>query len=261
MNLFGNNIAVLGAGGGDNAMAALGLGQGVGDFTVSIGTSGVVSTIYPKKFVDSSGAFNGFADATGKYLPIGVTLNAARIIDTICQALDIDFARLDELALAAPDGSEGLTVLPYFEGERVPNRPSANGTLFGITNSNLTPSNLARAFIEGTLLSLNNCLTQAQAFNMPLNRIFLIGGSAQSRAVQAIAPKIFTNEIILPPTAEYVALGAAKQAAWVLAQTPEPPNWPIQFDKVLPAQPPSVALSRYNQIRDLPTLGELSASH
>ncbi len=72
---------VLGPGCGDNAGAALGLGLEVGESSVSIGTSGVVASVSATPTADPTGLVAGFADATGHYLPLACTLNAARILD------------------------------------------------------------------------------------------------------------------------------------------------------------------------------------
>ena len=64
----------------------------------------------------------GFADATGRYLPLVCTLNAARVLTATAGLLGVDLAGLDELALSAPD-SGGLVLLPYLDGERTPDLP------------------------------------------------------------------------------------------------------------------------------------------
>ena len=42
--------------------------------------------------------------------------------------------RLDALALAAPPGAGGVVVVPYFDGERTPNRPDASGAIARAAN-------------------------------------------------------------------------------------------------------------------------------
>ncbi|HBR89973.1 MAG TPA: xylulose kinase, partial [Microbacterium sp.] len=120
-------------GAGDNAGAALGVGAATGDVVVSIGTSGTVFAVSASRTVDSSGTVAGFADADGGFLPIVVTLNAARVLDAIARLLGVDHAELSDLALAAESGAGGLTLLPYFEGERTPNLPDATASLTGMT--------------------------------------------------------------------------------------------------------------------------------
>ena len=60
-----------------------------------------------------------------------------------------------------------------------------------------------------------------------LFRSLLIGGAAKNRAVQEIAASMFASEIVIPQPGEYVADGAAKQAAWALLGSPSAPEWTI----------------------------------
>ncbi|MFF5213640.1 FGGY family carbohydrate kinase, partial [Streptosporangium sp. NPDC000396] len=142
---------VVGAGAGDNAAAALGLGAARGDVVVSIGTSGTVFAVTGHPTCDATGTVAGFADASGLFLPLIATLNAARVLDAVARVLDVDHDRLGRLALEAPPGAHGLVLRPYFEGERTPNLPDATATLFGMTLGSTTRPALARAAIEGML--------------------------------------------------------------------------------------------------------------
>ncbi|MFS0894327.1 xylulokinase [Microbacterium sp. 179-I 3D3 NHS] len=206
-------------GAGDNAGAALGLGAGPGDVVVSIGTSGTVFAVAETPSSDASGTIAGFASADGHYLPLVCTLNAARVLDVTASLLGVDHVELSRLALAAPAGSSGLTLMPYFEGERTPNLPDATATLTGMTLASTTRENLARAAVEGMLRGLGVGVDALRAEGVPLRRALLIGGGAQSDAVRAIAPQILGIPVEVPEPAEYVALGAARQAAGALSRT------------------------------------------
>ncbi|NED55013.1 xylulose kinase, partial [Micromonospora aurantiaca] len=138
----------------DNAAAALGAGAGPGDVVVSIGTSGTVFAVADTPAADAGGAVAGFADATGRFLPLVCTLNAARVLDAAATLLGVDLDTLGELALSAPPGADGLVLVPYLEGERTPDRPHATGTLHGLTLGTSTPAHLARAAVEGMLCGL-----------------------------------------------------------------------------------------------------------
>ncbi|NJC72392.1 xylulokinase [Planosporangium thailandense] len=213
------------AGTGDNMAAALGLDARAGDVVVSLGTSGTVFAVHSHPVADPSGTVAGFADATGRYLPLVCTLNAARVLGAAARLLGTDLAGLDRLALDAPPGAEGLVLLPYLEGERTPNLPDATGTLAGLRRTNMTPENLARAAVEGMLCGLADGLAALQDLGVRARRILLIGGAARSRAVRAIAPTVLGAPVVVPEPGEYVALGAARQAAWALAGAAEPPHW------------------------------------
>jgi xylulokinase len=240
----------LGAGTGDNAAAALGLGARTGDVVVSIGTSGTVFTVSDQPTADPVGAIAGFADATGRFLPLVCTLNAARVLVAAAALLDADLDRLAELALAAAPGAGGLTLLPYLEGERTPNRPDATGTLYGLTNENATRENLARAAVEGMLCGLADGLDAIRAAGVPVSRILLIGGGARSAAVRQIAPAIFGTPVDVPEPGEYVADGAARQAAWLLAGGAEPPAWRLGEITHHEADPEPAVRERYAALRD-----------
>jgi len=215
--LRGSRAGVLvGAGAGDNAAAALGLGAGPGDVVVSIGTSGTVFAVSAKPIVDESGAVAGFADAAGAYLPLVATLNAARVLDAVAALLGVDHDQLSDLALAAEPGAGGLVLQPYFEGERTPNLPNATATLTGMSLASTTRENLARAAIEGMLCGLADGLDAIVCHGLHPRRLLLIGGAARSPAVPAIAAQVFGLPIVVPEPGEYVARGAARQAAGVL---------------------------------------------
>lgn len=218
---------LLGPGTGDNAAAALGAGAGPGDVVVSIGTSGTVFAVADTPAADSTGAVAGFADATGRYLPLVCTLNAARVLDAAATLLGVDLDRLGELALSAPPGADGLVLVPYLEGERTPDRPHATGELKGLTLHTSTPAHLARAAVEGMLCGLADGLDALIAQGARADRIILVGGGARSEAVRRIAPQVFGRPVVVPPPGEYVADGAARQAAWVALGGDTPPAWSI----------------------------------
>jgi xylulokinase len=218
--------AVVSAGTGDNMAAALGLGLAPGEIAVSIGTSGTAYAVTTVPSADPSGAIAGFADATGRFLPLVCTINAALVLDAVAAILGTDSAGLSARALAAAPGAGGITLLPYFDGERTPVRPGATGAMQGLTTRNATPENLARAAVEAVLASLADVASLLHHDGAKPERVLLIGGGARSKAVRAAAPGIFGVPVDVPEPEEYVALGAARQAAWALAGTPDPPAWP-----------------------------------
>ncbi|MFD1721631.1 xylulokinase [Amnibacterium endophyticum] len=216
---------VVGAGAGDNAGAALGLGASAGDVVVSIGTSGTVFAVSETPTHDASGTVAGFASASGEYLPLIATLNAARILDRIAALLGVDHDGLGALALDAEPGADGLVLVPYFAGERTPNLPDATASLIGMTLASTTRENLARAAVEGLLCSLADGLAAVQAQGVVAERLLLIGGAALNPAVQAVAAQVFAEPVVVPAPQEYVAAGAAAQAAWALSG--RRPEWPV----------------------------------
>jgi xylulokinase len=243
--------APLGPGTGDNMAAALALGARPGDVVVSIGTSGVVSAVAEVPAGDPEGIVAGFADATGHYLPLVCTLNAARVLDATARILGVDHERLADLALSAPAGAGGLTVVPYLEGERTPNRPDATGAVHGLRLETSTPAHLARATVEGLLCGLADGLDALAEQGARIERVLLVGGGARSRAVQQIAPAVLGYPVLVPPPGEYVANGAARQAAWVLLGGAEAPEWPLDGTATFEAELTPGVRERYAEVREM----------
>jgi xylulokinase len=208
--------AVVGPGTGDNMAAALGLGLRPGDLALSFGTSGTAYAVAEQASADPTGTVAGFADATGRFLPLVCTLNATKVTDAVARLLGVDHERFDALALAAPAGAGGLELLPYFDGERTPNLPDATGTLTGL-RSDVTPELLARAAVEGVVANL---LAGASALGDAFERVLLIGGGARSAAYRLVVADLSGRPVVVPEEEELVSRGAALQAAAVLHDRP-----------------------------------------
>lgn len=242
--------ALLGAGTGDNMAAALGVGAEPGDVVISIGTSGTAFAVADKPSADPAGLVAGFADATGRYLPLVCTLNAARVLDAAARMLGVTHDRFADLALSAPAGSDGLVLVPYLEGERTPNLPDATGALHGLRLANATPAHQARAAVEGMLCGLADALDALVAQGVRVERVLLIGGGARSAAVRAIAPTVFGRPVLVPEPGEYVADGAARQAAWTLAGGDGPPLWRLGGMSTMDGEQAPWVRERYAEARD-----------
>ena len=204
---------LIGPGTGDNMGAALGLGLGEGDMVISLGTSGTVYARSAQRTSDPSGAVAGFCDATGQYLPLVCTLNATKVTDTIASLLGTDAPGLSELALNAGTDVIEPTVVPYFDGERTPNRPDARGLMAGLTTAT-SREEIARAAHDGVLCGLlegAQALVDAGASDS--GRLFLVGGGAQSAAYRQRLATIAEKTVYVPQNDETVAVGAALQAA------------------------------------------------
>jgi xylulokinase len=242
--------AVLGPGAGDNAASALGVAAGVGDVVVSIGTSGTVFAVSGHPTADPTAIIAGFADASGAFLPLVCTLNAARVLTSAARLLGVDVDELSRLALSAASGADGLVVVPYLEGERTPSKPTATGAVHGMTLANATQANLARAAVEGMLCGLADGLDALVAAGVPVRRVLLVGGGARAEAVRRIAPTVLGRPVLVPPAGEYVADGAARQAAWTLSGAPLPPEWTIGATETFDGAPEPAVRDRYAAARD-----------
>ena len=237
-------------GAGDNAAAALGIQAQAGDVVVSLGTSGTAFAVSETATHDSSGQVAGFADATGRFLPLVCTLNAARILDAATRILGKTHDEVGALALSAKAGANGLSLLPYFEGERTPNRPTATGVFGGMNLNNSNAADIARAMVEGMLCGLVDAVAALEKLGVDVKRIILIGGAAKNPAVSQIAAALFGREVLVPPAGEYVANGAARQAAWALLGGESAPIWDLgKIEKVSAAPTPEV-VERYRTLRD-----------
>ena len=196
---------------GDNMAAALGLGLQPGVAVLSLGTSGTAYAVSNGPTADASGAVAGFADASGRYLPLACTLNATKVTDAVGRLLGVDHAEFDRLALSAPPGAGGVTMLPYFDGERTPNLPKSTGLVAGL-RSDISREQLARAAVEGVVCGLLDAL-DALGAQTPLSAVRLVGGGARSEAYRQVVAELCELPVMLADADEAVATGACVQAA------------------------------------------------
>ena len=214
-NATTSNDPIVGPGTGDNMAGALGLGLGPGDTVISIGTSGTVYAVSNTPTADATGAVAGFADASGRFLPLVCTSNASKVLDAVRRLLDVDHTEFDRLALAAEPG--GPVLLPYLDGERTPNRPDATGLLAGI-RSDITREQFARAAVDGVACGLLDGVDALQSLTELGGRVLLTGGGARSAALQQVIAGLIDSPVVVSAADEAVATGAAVQAAAVLEQ-------------------------------------------
>lgn len=240
------------AGTADNQASAVGMGIELGDVVVSLGTSGVVFSYTDQPVYDPTGTFNGNADATGGYLPVLCTLNAAKVTDTFARILNVDHQALSELALAAPVHHPRRPVLAaYLDGERVPDRPDASGTLTGL-RTDTTAEGVARAAFEGVLAGLVVGIRRLGELGVSTRgRLAVTGGGAQSPAYRQLLADMTGRQVHLVDEAESAAAGAAVQARAALGDMDVTnaaglwsPTWtPVAQPR--PGSDPEQTLSRY----------------
>jgi xylulokinase len=217
----------VGPGSGDNMGAALGLGLQAGDVAMSLGTSGTVYAVSATPTADRSGAVAGFCSASGGYLPLVCALNATKVTDTVAGWIGADQAEFAALALDSPSGANGVSLVPYFDGERTPNLPDATGTFEGLRNTT-SRADLARAAHEGVVNGLLHGLDALRAAGAEIDgRLYLIGGGAKSPAYRAVVQDLFDGPVRVPHDDETVATGACVQAAWIHSGTEAATAWPL----------------------------------
>jgi xylulokinase len=208
---------IVGPGSGDNMAAALGIGLKPGDIALSLGTSGTVYAVSATPTADDTGCVAGFADATGNYLPLVCTLNATKVSDFAMRLLGVEPDQFNEMILGAPVGAGGLTLVPYLDGERTPNRPDATGSLVGI-RSNATRAEFARASVEGVVCGLLDGLDALGSAGVTTTgRLYILGGGAKSSAYRQTVADLAKRAVVVPSSEEHVATGAAVQAAAVVS--------------------------------------------
>lgn len=243
---------LVGPGTADNQAAALGMGVRTGDVVLSLGTSGVVYARSEEPVHDETGWVNGNADAAGGFLPVVCTLNAAKVTDTFARLLGVDHAELSRLALAAPVVDPGRPVLAaYLDGERVPDRPDATGTLTGL-RTDTTREQVARAAFEGVLAGLAAGLQVLSKLGVPTDgRLAVTGGGARAGGYRQLLADLIGRPVHVVDQPETAAAGAAIQAAAVthgseINELTEAwaPRWQVAAEP-RPGSDPEQLLSRY----------------
>lgn len=199
--------ALVGPGTGDNMGAALGLGLEPGTPVISLGTSGTAYLVSTTRTADPSGDVAGFADASGRFLPLACTLNCTLAVDRMAEWLGLD--RDDVVP------SRGVVALPYFDGERTPNVPDASAAVLGLRHDT-DPRSILMATYEGAAVGLLDALESIDLCSSgidPEAALVLIGGGAQSETWWRVVQRLSGRAISIPKSTELVAIGAAAQAA------------------------------------------------
>lgn len=203
------------SGGGDNMMAAIGTGNvSTGIVTASLGTSGTIYAYSDHPIVDPNGEVAAFCSSSGGWLPLVCTMNVTVSTELIRETLGFDLNEFNEKASSGPLGSEGIIMLPYFNGERTPPLPGATASFFGMTSANFNTENLCRASMEGATLGLRYGLDVLKDQGIKPGEVRLVGGGAKSRLWREMVADIFECPVICPTYSEAGAMGAALQAMW-----------------------------------------------
>ena len=211
---LGDDVLVS-AGGGDNMMGAIGTGNtSPGKVTVSLGTSGTIYAYSDAPVVDPGGEVAAFCDSTNGWLPLVCTMNVTVATELVRELLGLSHAELETIVSETPPGCDGLVLLPYLTGERVPNVPRGKGVYYGLTPATFKAGHLARAAMEGVTMGLNYGLNRLRELGIDPEEIRLTGGGARNRAWRRIAADVFDAEIVTLKEEEGAAYGAALQAMW-----------------------------------------------
>lgn len=237
-------------GGGDNAMAALGVGAvKEGSWVLSLGTSGTLFGPSSKPVLDPTGAINPFASAAGDFLPLLCTLNCTGATEEVRHSFGLSHEEITALAAKEAPGCGGATMLPYMLGERTPNWPHATGAILGLRPGMLRPGLLFRAAMEGATFSLLAGMRRLQDYGLAATELRVVGGGSNNKLWRRVVADAFQLPLRFPAEPEAAALGAALQAAAVHSGTPvadyvaaHPP--PLEPEALQPAHEAAEAYRR-----------------
>ncbi len=203
------------AGGGDNMMGAIGTGNTrAGVITASFGTSGTIYACAEQPVVDPKGEIAAFCDSTNRWLPLLCTMNVTVATEMVREDFGWSHEKYAAEAARIPAGSEGLLLLPYFEGERTPNVPDGTGVWFGVNKKTFEAGHFARAAMEGVTLGMNYGLRRLAELGVRPTQIRATGGGAKSKVWRQVMADIFNTEVVTLKVTEGAAYGAALQALW-----------------------------------------------
>src|SRR5215472_1258250 len=206
---------VVSAGGGDNMMGAIGTGNcRAGVITASFGTSGTIYACAEKPVVDPEGEIAAFCDSTNRWLPLLCTMNVTVATEMVREDFSWSHEKFAAESARIPAGSNGLLLLPYFEGERTPNVPDGTGVWFGVNKKTFEAGHFARAAMEGVTLGMNYGLRRLAELGVKPKQIRATGGGAKSKVWRQIMADIFDTEVVTLKVSEGAAYGAALQALW-----------------------------------------------
>jgi len=210
-----NPGVLVSAGGGDNMMGAIGTGNTqAGVITASFGTSGTIYACAEKPVVDPQGEIAAFCDSTNRWLPLLCTMNVTVATEMVREDFAWTYERFAAESARIPAGSNGLLLLPYFEGERTPNVPDGTGVWLGVNKRTFEAGHFARASMEGVTLGMNYGLRRLAELGVQPTQIRATGGGAKSKVWRQIMADIFDTEVVTLKVSEGAAYGAALQALW-----------------------------------------------
>lgn len=245
---------VIASGGGDNMMGAIGTGNvAAGVVTVSLGTSGTIYACSDKPVVDPKGEIAAFCDSTGQWLPLVCTMNVTVATEMVRELFQFDHSAMADAAARVAPGSDGLLLIPFFEGERTPNCPQGTGVLFGVRPAVFDSAHLARAAMEGVTLGLNYGLARMRELGIRPREIRATGGGSKSAVWRQICADVFDAPVVCLNIEEGAAYGAALQARWAVegGDIRQIADAFVRPDESTRALPDAARVRRYHELQGL----------
>jgi sugar (pentulose or hexulose) kinase len=130
------------------------------------------------------------------------------------QRFAMDHTAASAAAASVAPGSDGLMLVPFFEGERTPNCPDGTGVFFGVRPATFDAAHMMRAAMEGATLGLNYGFARLRELGVRPSEVRLTGGGAKSAVWRQILADVFDVPVVCLKIEEGAALGAALQAMW-----------------------------------------------
>ena len=219
------------AGGGDNMLGAIGTGNITpGRLTISLGTSGTIYTFVETPVVDPRREISAFCDSTDHWLALACTMNMANAVERVRSLFGWEMQALERNVARSEPGANGLTFLPYFHGERLPNLPNGTAVIHGLNSSNTNRHDIARALVEGIVIGLAQGMNRLISLGIEAKELRITGGGAKSAGMRQVIADVFGLPVIGLKVVEGAALGAAIQAGWTYSQTK---GEPLQLEKIV----------------------------
>jgi len=209
-------------GGADNACGAAGVGVVAGGEAVaSWGTSGTVLAPTAEPLVDPGLRAHTFCHVLPNvWYVMGVILSAGgafawyreQLARELAGAPDAD-ARLDAEAAGVAAGADGVTFLPYLQGERTPHRDaSLRGAFLGLSLAH-TRAHLTRAVLEGVCFAMRDSVAILRDIGLSPAQLLLTGGGARSPFLRRLQAEVYGLPVSTVNREEGPAYGAALLAA------------------------------------------------
>ena len=217
-------------GGADNACGAVGVGATLpGEVVSSWGTSGTVLAPTAEPRVDPKLRAHTFCHVVpGSWYMMGVVLSAGGAFSWYRDQFAREFTdpgvaakALDAEAASVRPGADGVTFLPYLQGERTPHRDAAaRGALLGLSLAH-TRAHVTRAVLEGVCFALRDSLTILQELGLSPSHLLLTGGGAKSPFLRQLQAEVFGLPVTTVNREEGPAYGAALLAAVGAGEFPD----------------------------------------
>jgi xylulokinase len=198
-------------GAGDQQAGALGVGVvAPGPLSVVLGTSGVVFAALDGYRTDPEARLHVFCHAVpATWEAMGVMLSAAGSLRWLRDMVGGSYEELVAEAQRWPAGTEGLTFLPYLQGERTPHAdPDARGAFVGLSLRHDRGA-LVRAVLEGVAYGLRDSLELLRDLGVEPTVGRVSGGGARSGLWLRIVASVLGIPLERTAVEEGAAYGAA----------------------------------------------------